>query len=124
MKSKVCSLLKDDGSLTKTDQDTAEALANAFASVFVKEPAGPLDRNCYPNVEEKDIGDISINYDDVKYELSKLYISKSQGPDNIHPKLLKSLSSNVNFVSAICKLFQTCAETTLIPDQCNGRLLM
>ena len=117
MKSKVCSLLKADGSLTKTDQDTAEALANAFASVFVKEPAGPLDRNCYPNVEEKDIGDISINYDDVKYELSKLDISKSQGPDNIHPKLLKSLSSNVNFVSAICKLFQTCAETTLIPDQ-------
>ena len=117
MKSKVCSLLKPDGSLTKTDQDTAEALATAFASVFVKEPAGPLDRHCYPNVEGTEIGDIVINYDNVKHELSKLDISKSQGPDDIHPKLLKSLSSNVIFVSAICKLFQRCAEDSLIPEQ-------
>ena len=47
LKSCVSSLEKPDGSLTKSNFETAEVLADAFASVFVKEPDGPLNRECY-----------------------------------------------------------------------------
>ena len=36
------SLQKSDGFLTKNNFETAEVLADAFASVYVKEPQGPL----------------------------------------------------------------------------------
>ena len=117
LKSNVSSLLKPDGSMTKDHLDTAEALADAFASVFVREPAGPLGEDCYRDYEGSTIDDIVLSSNDIQYELSKLNISKSQGPDNVHPKLLKSLSSNLSFVTAIYKLFTECAKTNVIPEQ-------
>ena len=61
------------------------------------------------------IGDISIGDSDVRDELWKLNVDKSCGPDNIHPKLLKALSRNTEFVHAISELFRCCADTGKIP---------
>ena len=55
--------------------------------------------------------------DDVGRELKRINISKSKGPDGIHPKLLKELEHNSSFVSAVTKLFQTCASSGKIPEQ-------
>ena len=76
LKSNVSSLLKPDGSLTKDNQDTAEVLADAFASVFVREPEGPLGENCYKKSTGNDINDIVFSPNEIQYELSKLDISK------------------------------------------------
>ena len=54
--------------------------------------------------------------DDVGRELKRINISKSKGPDGIHPKLLKELEHNSSFVSAVTKLFQTCASSGKIPE--------
>ena len=118
LKDCVSSLQKPDGSLTKNNFETAEVLADAFASVFVKEPQGPLNRECYDIPDKRDqIDDIVITKDDVIRELRNINISKSQGPDGIHPKLLKGLEGNLNFVIAVTKLFQTCASSGKIPEQ-------
>ena len=117
LKSCVSSLEKPDGSLTKSNFETAEVLADAFASVFVKEPDGPLNRECYFIADELNIEDIEITMDDVGRELKRINISKSKGPDGIHPKLLKELEHNSSFVSAVTKLFQTCASSGKIPEQ-------
>ena len=47
----------------------------------------------------------------------RINISKSKGPDGIHPKLLKELEHNSSFVSAVTKLFQTCVSSGKIPEQ-------
>ena len=118
LKNCVSSLEKPDGSVTKSNFETAEVLADAFASVFVREPDGPLSYECYNDVDDQyQIDDIEITVKDVSRELRNIDISKSPGPDGIHPKLLKELGGNVNFVHSVTKLFQTCATTGKIPGQ-------
>ena len=48
--------------------------------------------------------DLSISAEDVRVLLSKLDVSKSMGPDEIHPKILKFLSGNESFIFAITQL--------------------
>ena len=118
LKTCVSSLSKADGTLTKSEEETAEVLENAFASVFVNEPQGPLQEECYTNInfgQCEEIGNIEINYLNVLQLLQNIDISKSSGPDNVHPKLLKSLSMSSNFVMAVTDLFKACASTGTIP---------
>ena len=48
--------------------------------------------------------------------LEQIKIDKSPGPDQIHPKLLKSLASDPKFVDSVYKLFICCAESRQIPS--------
>ena len=63
-----------------------------------------------------EIEELEITNEEVKLLLSEINIYKSGGPDNIHPKLLKSLSDNENFVDAITKLFNKCLENIALPN--------
>ena len=118
LKTSVGSLTKPDGTLTKSNEDTAEVLADAFSSVFVEEPEGPLQEECYKIHDQhtEEIGDLNISVSEVAQELKAIDISKCQGPDNIHPKLLKSLSSTIEFVSALTEMFNVCISTGKIPS--------
>ena len=42
-------------------------------------------------------------------------LSAKVGPDEIHLKILKHLSSNESFIEVICKLFEKCIECEIIP---------
>ena len=113
VKSSVVSLDRGDGTRTDSSAESAEVLASAFSSVFVREPSGPL-----PNTEKgtESISDLEVCSDDVRKELLKLNIFKSSGPDGVHPKLLKSLANDNSFVEAITKLFRKCSETGSLPE--------
>ena len=114
IKSSVPSLEKEDGSRTASAAESAEVLASAFSSVFVREPSGPLPEL---TSETNDIiTDISITNEGVKKELSKLNIFKSMGPDDIHPKILKALADDSSFVNALTLLFIKCNETGVLPE--------
>ena len=89
-------------------------LADAFSSVFVAEPFGPLPEMMRGN--ENCIPDLEIESEDVKRELLKLNIYKSCGPDGVHPKLLKSLAYDSSFVDAVTKLFKECLSSGDIPE--------
>ena len=52
---------------------------------------------------------------DTKLLLFKMDDSKSMEPNDIHPKILKFLSSNESFINAISKLFEKCIEYEMIP---------
>ena len=117
VKTTVAPLIKPDGAKTNGPLETANLLADAFSSVFVSEPYGPLPEQCSKrrvNIDE-DIIDIEICSLEVKQKLSQLNIYKSFGPDGVHPKLLKALSDNINFVDAVTDLFNTCAIAGTIP---------
>ena len=111
------SVLKDkNNQFSNSPRETANLLADFFSSTFVEEPFGPLNQECYDSPNNC-ISDLNISSDKVKKLLSKVNPSKSSGPDNIHPKLLRSLSENDSFVDAITLLFSKCYQTSLMPLQ-------
>ena len=79
--------------------DTAECFSEAFSSVFVHEPLGLLQKECYSqNSQYKNVcNTINNSKEDVDNQLKKLNIYMSIGPDNGHPKLLKGLSEDFSF---------------------------
>ena len=118
LKTTVGNLLKDDGTLTSNNKESADVLAEAFGSVFVKEPEGPLQKGVLPDELDADnfINDIDISFEEVRVALQSIDIYKSMGPDNQHPKLLKVLSDNPKFVEAVLNLFKQCALSGVLPD--------
>ena len=106
------------GKLSQNPQETADILANFFQSVFTEEQFGPLTEECYSSKVDIDsvMEDLHILPCDVKKVLLELDINKSMGPDNVHPKLIKYLGSNDNFVECITLLFNTCIKEESIPN--------
>ncbi|NQZ52424.1 MAG: reverse transcriptase family protein [Moritella sp.] len=116
IKTCVSNLDNGQGGKTSSATETANVLADAFSSVFVEEPLGPLPDFSVNANNDTCISDINIQYSEVLKELKSLDISKSAGPDNIHAKLLKSLSLDSRFVSAVTMLLCKCASSGSIPD--------
>ena len=114
----VSDLDDDNGERSKTPLDTAEILSQFFHSVFQDETCGPLPQKCYEsnNVLHSVMAKLVIDPDKVKKLLSNLNQTKSMGPDNLHPKLLKFLSENHDFVEALTLLLNKCIEQECIPS--------
>ena len=116
IKTTVTALSRPDGSKTEGPLDTANLLAESFSSVFLTEPQGPLPEQCTQLKEGiYNIHDVDICDSDVKNKLSNLNIYKSFGPDECHPKLLKAMADNPQFVEALGDLFRCCAASGEIP---------
>ena len=110
VKNNICPLKRESGGFTENAEETANTLGSFFASTFTSEEGD------MPNVDTQnygtsdDIPDLIINEGDVKNLLETVNINKSMGPDSIHPKLLKFLSSDSSFVSAITDIFRKCYD--------------
>jgi hypothetical protein len=113
VKCSIPSLDKGDGTRTQNPSEAAEVLADAFSSVFVAEPNGPLPDMVYNSVNH--ISDLVIEPACVKSELLNLNIYKSFGPDGVHPKLLKALAYDSEFVGSVTDLFNACLNSGNIP---------
>ena len=82
------------GTLTNDNQQKADLLNCYFASVFETEGSGPLPD--FPDREFMEVlTTIDITDDDIKKAIAKLKPSKSQGPDNLHPKFIKKCSEQL-----------------------------
>ena len=114
----VSELDNNNGGRTKNPTDTAEILSQFFQSVFQPETHGPLLEQCYKSnsVLAGVMENIIIDSSSVKKLLAKLNQNKSMGPDNLHPKLLKFLAENVDFVTALTLLLNKCVEQECIPS--------
>ena len=110
-------LIGSNGVSSKTPQETADILLDFFQSVFKAESFGPLPQKCYEstNLLDEPMAKPQIDSTKVKKLLSNLNASKSMGPDNIHPKLLKLLGEDDNFVTALTLLLTQCVEQECIP---------
>ena len=67
---------------------------------------------------------LSINAIDVKKLLQNLKENKSMGPDNVHPKLLKLLSSNDSFVESLTLLLNKCVKDECIPSMWKSAVVV
>ena len=110
-KDPVSNLRKEDGSLTDNDSDKADVLVNFFTSVFTKENDNPL-----PNIDvnpKSTLSMINITEEDMEKALKSLNNSKSPGPDEIHPAILKELAHEL--ASPLKFLFDLCMKKGKIP---------
>ena len=96
VRSGVPNLRKSPGSsdLTESDSEKAEVLNAFFSSVYNIEPPGEI-----PTIEQKTCTsqwkDPIITEEIVRKKLRQLKIDKSQGPDNLHPRVLKELADSI-----------------------------
>ncbi|VDP94883.1 unnamed protein product [Echinostoma caproni] len=78
-----------NGQLLNTDKDIADSFLASFQQVF------RLDSlSNYPTLDRvSDMPDLAISTPDVERVFKTLKISKSAGPDNIHPAVIKPIES-------------------------------
>ena len=85
-------IINRNGQLTTSDGEAAQVLGEFFTSVFVKE-----DRDQNSSHKEFNVNclDVNINKDIVLDKLLQLKEDKAQGPDEIHPAVLKICSHHI-----------------------------
>jgi len=112
VRNEIMSLKKVDGSLTGSDQETAQCLNNFFSSVFTMEPETDL-----PFLPDKSKGqclnEITIEHNDILYELNRLNPNKACGPDNCHPHVIKEVKDGL--VLPLYLLFSKSLHDSYLP---------
>ena len=92
--STIGALKNEHGTLGVVDKERARYLNNYFVSVFTKEN----DENL-PHFEERNIiqplEELEMTNETVEKSLSSMKAGKSQGPDMIHPRIMKEISSQL-----------------------------
>ena len=102
------SALKIGGRLVSDSLSKAEALGRQFQSVFTRDDNNSNFTKLFgPNYPS--IGNITIREAGVTKLLATLNPSKAAGPDAIHCRLLKELSSEISPI--FCALFRQSLET-------------
>ena len=98
---------------TQDDTETAEVLGTFFTSVYTNEGDAEIPY-LQERVYDRLLSDTKIDRKIVEKKLTKLKPSKSSGPDNIHPRVLREANSVLSCPLAI--LFQTSIDTGVVPD--------
>ena len=95
-----------------SDYYKAEHLNQYFQSVQTMEPQGDLPNLDVANTPAK-LGTVDISPQLIEKKLKKLKISKSPGPDNIYPRILKESAKELSI--PLCTLFQNSLENGTVP---------
>jgi hypothetical protein len=105
--------LEANGMKAETDQQKAEVLNNFFSSVFTHEECSDI-----PHFEDRPytspLDDITFSSEQIKKVLDKLNPNKSPGPDKVHPRILRELSSEL--ANPLCILFSRSVDEGLVPS--------
>ncbi|RUM41879.1 MAG: hypothetical protein DSY80_08180 [Desulfocapsa sp.] len=102
----------DTESLTKNDKEKAEVLAGFFSSVFTRESDTEVPTTPEKNFD-RPVSTITITREKVQKKLEQLKIDKSQGPDKVHPRLLKELAEELS--SPLTQIFNTSLNQGRLP---------
>ena len=110
IKQSVVSVKNKQGFLANSAEESANILAEFFESTFQAESFGPFPAVAYTttNIPDDPNQHDPVSYEDALKLLNGLNIYKSYGPDEMHPKVIKSLAALPDFVKAIQLLFNTC----------------
>ena len=110
----VSDLSDNNGKQETTDREKADMLNEFFCSVFTKENLDSVPK-CESKKLKTELSSINIDTNTVLKLLRTLDVSKSAGPDGMHPKVLKEMSDLLAEVLAI--IFRTSLNEGKIPHQ-------
>ena len=113
-RSRLSDLLSTDGELITSDKGKANEMNNFFTSVFTRENITSMPE--FPDQEyNSPLTDITITPEEVKKMLDNLNPNKSPGPDGIHPRVLRELSTELAI--PLRDIFQLTLETRQLPTE-------
>ena len=103
-RSGISDLVMTNGTMTVNNTEKADTLNNFFSSVFT-----PVeDTGTIPTLPDRPymepLTTIKIETDDVKKILENPKTNKAAGPDGIHPRILKELTSEL--APVLCNIYQ------------------
>ena len=112
-KGKLGQLETENGTITNDSRKKAEVLNTYFASVFEIEGQRAL-----PEFQDREFDEtltyIEISENVVAKSIDRLKPSKSQGPDDIHPKLIKECKTSI--VTPLTIIFKKSLQESVLPD--------
>jgi hypothetical protein len=111
---KVVNLVKDDGTVLSEKSDIAKDFNQFYSSVFTRENTALVPQVGVGDHSIPPLADICITEEEVFRHLAALKASKSTGPDNIHPMVLKECA--VELAVPLCRLFRHSMATGYIPQ--------
>ena len=97
--------------MTATNEESAEALASFFQSVFAHE-----DIQVIPDFHSRvndSIPSLVVTEDLVYHKLCNLNTTKANGPDDIHPYILATFSENL--CKPLCSIFNQSLQSGQLP---------
>lgn len=106
-------LLEDGENCTKSDQEKSNRFAEYFSSVFCKDQVQAVDTQPTSTFTDGRIESCSVTADLVCAKLKSLNVSKSPGPDQIHPRVLKETASVLSIPLSI--IIETSFSTASLP---------
>ncbi|CAM5140370.1 unnamed protein product [Natator depressus] len=110
-KKEVGLLNTEDGVEVKDNLGMAQYLNKYFASVFNKAKEDLRDNGSMTNGNEDMEVDITIS--EVEAKLKQLNGTKSGGPDNLHPRILKELAHEI--ASPLARIFNESVNSGVVP---------
>jgi len=120
VKDKVAQLTGDNGALSSTDQEAAQILGQFFSSVFVHETATQLE-DSEQSTNQTDNPEVTIDEETVKRKLLKLQEDKEQGPDSIHPAVLRNCAYTLS--KPLSLIFKKSFQEGILPDDWKSATL-
>ncbi|KAK6189771.1 hypothetical protein SNE40_001767 [Patella caerulea] len=108
----ISNLEKEDGTILYSNLEKAVELNNFFCGFFSKENTMSLPT--VPIASSPTLDDIEISQDLVYSKLQKLNTTKSPGPDNLHPKVLKELAEVLKI--PLSKLYRKSVDEGVLPE--------
>ena len=103
---------KPDGSTTTISEESAEALACFFKSVFIHEDLQELPD--FPSRVSDAILDLVVTEELVHHKLSKLNTTKAIGPDEIHPFILAKFCKHL--CKPLCLIYNLSLQSEQLPQ--------
>ena len=101
----------DKDSAVFSDADKSEVLQQQYCSVFTDEGPGPIPE--FAQRCNTELPRITIQVEKVKKKLKAINISKSAGPDGLHPRLLQECAEVI--AEPLAKLYQVSIDTGVVP---------
>jgi len=113
---KVGPLEDNSGKILNDNKLNADLLNKYFSSVFTKEnmQSIPSPLQTFNANSDQILDKLSITEEIVFVKLSKINVNKSQGPDQIHGKLLYELRSEL--MKPLTKLYKLSIESGVVPQ--------
>lgn len=113
---KVGPLRDSAGNILNENKLNADLLNKYFSSVFTKENLHsiPSPVNIFNENNDQVLDTINITEEIVLEKLNKVNVNKSQGPDQIHAKILFELRNEI--VKPLTKLFKLSLDSGVVPQ--------
>ena len=104
-----------DGTLIDNDEEISKELNNYFVSVFTQEEPGREVRldQIFRGQEDEALTNINISREMVGKEIDRLKKTKSPGPDDIFPRVIKECKEEL--IDPIAKIFRKSLDTGVVP---------